>query len=141
MPLLDHVGIRVTDLDRAARFYKEVFGFEEIERRRLGRDVDSVALRVGANLIFLLHRSDFKTHDPKAVSGVDHVAFSFDPAEWEQVTKRTKEMGVHILRELPSVQGSTGWGPSQYIHDPDRNEIEIKSVRPLEHRGTETKAL
>ncbi len=47
MPSLDHVGIKVTDLDRAACFYREVFGFEEVERRRLGRDVDSVALRLG----------------------------------------------------------------------------------------------
>ena len=108
MALLDHVGIRVTDLNRAASFYKDVFGFEEIERRRLGRDVDSVALRVGTNLIFLLYRPDFKPHEPQALSGVDHVAFSFDAAEWKKITKRTRELGVHIVRGRALVQGSTG---------------------------------
>lgn len=126
MPFLDHIGIKVTDLDRSAEFYKAVFGFEEVERRRIGPDVDSVTLKVGTNLVFLLYRADFKSRDPEAPSGVDHVAICFDGAEWERVTRRTRELGVRILREIPRVQGSTGWGPGQYILDPDGNEIEIK---------------
>ena len=47
MPLLDHVGIKVTDLERSAAFYRDIFGFEEVERRRLGNAVDSIAMRIG----------------------------------------------------------------------------------------------
>lgn len=129
MPLLDHVGIRVTDLNRAVHFYKEVFGFEEVERRRLdGRDIDSVALRVGTNLIFLLYHPHYKSQDPNAAFGIDHIAISYDAAEWERITIRTRELGVKIVRELPRVLGSTGWGPCQYVNDPDGNEIEIKNT-------------
>lgn len=126
MPTLDHVGIKVTDLDRSVKFYQDLFGFEELERRRIGRGIDTVALKVGVNLLFLLNREDFTERDPESLSGVDHFAICYDGAEWEAVTARAREMGVRIVQQQPSVQGATGRGPCVYILDPDGNEIELK---------------
>jgi catechol 2,3-dioxygenase-like lactoylglutathione lyase family enzyme len=126
MPLLDHVGIKVTDLERSVRFYRDVFGFEEVDRRRFDDGVDAVGLRVGPNLLFLLHRPHYQSRDPKDVAGTDHFAISFDAAEWELITARVRELGVPIVQEQPVVLGATGRGPCQYILDPDGIEIEIK---------------
>jgi catechol 2,3-dioxygenase-like lactoylglutathione lyase family enzyme len=126
MPMLDHVGIKVTDIERSVRFYRDVFGFEEVDRRRFDDGVDAVGLQVGPNLLFLLNRPHYRSRDPKDVAGTDHFAISFDAAEWELITARVREMGVPILQELPIVLGATGRGPCQYILDPDGIEIEIK---------------
>jgi catechol 2,3-dioxygenase-like lactoylglutathione lyase family enzyme len=126
MPMLDHVGLKVTDLDRSADFFKDIFGFEEVERRPIGKDVDSVALKIGTSLLFLLYHPSYESRDPKARSGGDHFSVSFDGAEWEQVTARARERGVPIVRDLARVRGATGFGPCLYILDPDGNEVEIK---------------
>ena len=57
MALLDHVGIRVTDLDRAVNFYRDMFGFEMVDRRMLGggEKIEAAAMKVGESLIFLLY--------------------------------------------------------------------------------------
>ena len=128
MPLLDHVGIKVTDLDRSVKFYQDVFGFEALERRRIGPDTDSVALKVGVNLILLLHHPGYTTRNPEDPAGVDHFALSFDGAEWERLARRTREWGVRFWAEYDRVQGATGWGPCQYILDPDGTQIEIKQA-------------
>ena len=128
MARLDHVGLKVTDLERSVRFYNELFGFEVVDRRTIGRNIDNVALRVGDSIVFLLNRADFESRDPESLSGGDHVAFAFEPAEWERVTARARERGTPISKDLPNVMGASGWGPSLYILDPDGNEIEIKRM-------------
>ena len=67
MARLDHVGLKVTDLDRSVRFYNQLFGFEELERRKIGGNVVTLALRVGDSILFLLNREDYQRHDPEAL--------------------------------------------------------------------------
>jgi catechol 2,3-dioxygenase-like lactoylglutathione lyase family enzyme len=126
MPILDHVGIKVTDLDSSAEFYKDIFGFEEVERRTIGKNVDTVALKVGTSLLFLLYHPTYQSRDPESLSGGDHFSVSFDGGEWERVTARARERSVPIARENKRVLGATGWGPCLYVLDPDGNEVEIK---------------
>ena len=79
MPLLDHVGVKVTDLDRSIKFYTELFGFEMVDRRMLGSSkVEAAALKVGDSLVFLLHNDEFKARSGEEHGGVDHSFFSFD---------------------------------------------------------------
>ncbi len=72
MPLLDHVGVKVTDLDRSIRFYTELFGFELVDRRMLGsRNVEAAGLKVADDsLIFLLYNPDFGSHSPEDEEGL-----------------------------------------------------------------------
>src|SRR3954454_23133364 len=67
MAVLDHVGVRVTDLDRAIRFYEEIFGFEMVDRRMLtgNEGVETAAMKVGPdNLVFLLYNPAFGAPPP-----------------------------------------------------------------------------
>src|ERR1051325_12139588 len=103
MALLDHVAVRVTDLDRSIAFYRDMFGFEMVDRRMLGggEKIEAAAMKVGESLIFLLHNPAFAAL-PQSVEGrPDHFCLTFEPDEFEAIMSRLKAGGVlHTLECL-----------------------------------------
>ena len=128
MALLDHVGVKVTDLDRSIRFYSDLFGFEMVDRRMLGNSkVEAAAMDVGGSIIFLLHESSFQARSPEEHGGVDHFCLTFTDPEFREILDRTKAMGVRLEGGVMPRTGATGRSDSQYILDPDGNQIEVKT--------------
>ena len=128
MPLLDHVGVKVTDLDRSIRFYSDLFGFEMVDRRMLGTSkVEAAAMDVGGSIIFLLNESSFQARSPEEHGGVDHFCLTFTDPEFREILDRTKAMGVRLEGGVMPRTGATGRSDSQYILDPDGNQIEVKT--------------
>ena len=128
MPLLDHVGVKVTDLDRSIRFYSDLFGFEMVDRRMLGNSkVEAAAMDVGGSIIFLLNESSFRARSPEEHGGVDHFCLTFTDPEFREILDRTKAMGVRLEGGVMPRTGATGRSDSQYILDPDGNQIEVKT--------------
>jgi glyoxylase I family protein len=129
MPLLDHVGVRVTDLDRSIKFYTELFGFKLVDRRMLGSgDVEAAGLKVADDsLIFLLYNPNFGPHNPEGKGGVDHFCLTFNQDNFESILARMKTLNVRLIGDLSNRTGATGRSPSQYILDPDNNQIEVKT--------------
>ena len=131
MAVLDHVGIRVTNLDRSIRFYEEMFGFPLVDRRMLtgNEQVEAAAMQVGEdNLIFLLHNPEFHAH-PQSVDGrPDHYCLLFEPAEFEAIMERLRVAGVFEKLDCDRRPrtGATGRSDSRYILDPDNHLIEVK---------------
>ncbi|MGH7060583.1 MAG: VOC family protein [Stellaceae bacterium] len=120
---LDHVVLRVGDLDRAIRFYETVLGLH-VERRL--DQPKLVQLRAGASLIDLVPAPlpPDQTAD-RAARNMDHFAIrvvGFDAAA----------ISAHLLRhgvdpgEVRERYGAEGYGPSIYISDPDGNTVELK---------------
>ncbi len=141
MAVLDHVGIRVTDLDRAIAFYSEMFGFKLAERRMLSSEtpVEAAAMQVGPqNLIFLLYNPEFVAFPPHVDGRPDHFCIIFEPDEFDQVMERLRGGGVleRLDCALQPRTGATGRSPSQYILDPDNNQIEVKVHLPVGQNGT-----
>ncbi len=116
---LDHVVLRVADLDRSIAFYRDVLGCRE-ERR-----VESIALvqmRAGESLIDLIPAPA----QPDAGTGnMDHFALRIDPFEEVELRRYLGEHGVAVS-EVASRYGAEGSGPSLYIEDPDGNTVELK---------------
>jgi catechol 2,3-dioxygenase-like lactoylglutathione lyase family enzyme len=124
---IDHVVLRVTDLERALAFYRDALGCG-VERRL--DELGLVQLRAGAGLIDLV-----PVDSPlgKAGGGVpapdgrnlDHVALrleTFDePALREQLEKHGIDPG-----DVATRYGAEGNGPSMYVKDPDGNTVELK---------------
>lgn len=131
MAVLDHVGIRVTDLERSVAFYHDMFGFEEMGRMRFAQSgMDAVAMKVGPeNLIFLLHHPEFVAFPPSVEGRPDHFCVVFDPGEFEDVMARLESAGVfdRLDCELMPRTGATGRSLSRYILDPDNHQIEVKT--------------
>lgn len=126
---LDHIVLRVTDLDRMLAFYHDVLGCSD-ERSDL--DYGLFQLRAGHSLI------DLVTIDGKlgAAGGaapgaegrnLDHFALAVDNFDESAIR-------AHLARHRVTVEqtgiryGAGGEGPSLYFRDPEGNLIELKGL-------------
>ncbi len=116
---LDHVVLRVADLDRAIAFYRDVLGCRE-ERRV--ESISLVQMRAGESLIDLI----LAASPPDAEGGnMDHFALRIDPFDEDALRRHLQAQGVEV-GEVASRYGAEGDGPSLYIQDPDGNTVELK---------------
>jgi glyoxylase I family protein len=120
---LDHVVLRVGDLDRAISFYRRVLGCEierELPQPRL------VQLRAGAALIDLVPAS-VSPHEAadKAGRNMDHFCVQVIGFDAAALKAHLQQNGVDP-GEVHERYGAQGYGPSIYITDPDGNTVELK---------------
>jgi catechol 2,3-dioxygenase-like lactoylglutathione lyase family enzyme len=123
---LDHVVLRVRDLERALDFYVGVLGCRE--ERRVA-EIGLVQLRAGASLIDLVPVESALGKAGGAAPGaqgrnVDHIALrieKLDAAVLGHLSACGVEFGEPALR-----YGAEGMGRSVYLRDPDQNVIELR---------------
>ena len=115
---LDHVVLRVTDIDRAIEFYEQVLGLH-VERRR--PEIGLVQLRAGTAMIDLVPR----TEDEDDGRNMDHYAVRIDRMDVPALTAHLKRHGIDP-GEVRRRYGAEGYGSSIYITDPDGNTVELK---------------
>lgn len=122
-----HVHLKVSDLERAVRFYRDVLGFE-------------VTQRMGSHAAFLSaggyhHHVGLNTWEsaggpppPPGTTGLYHVAFRYpDRAALARAYRRLIEHSVPL-------DGASDHGVSEalYLRDPDGNGVELYWDRPAE---------
>jgi glyoxylase I family protein len=115
---LDHVVLRVADMDRAIAFYEEVLGLH-VERRLA--EIGLVQLRAGAAMIDLVPRSE----DEDAGRNMDHFAVRIEQMDVPALSAHLKRRGIDP-GEVRRRYGAEGYGSSIYITDPDGNTVELK---------------
>jgi len=120
---LDHVVLRVGDLDRAIEFYERVLNCH-VERRL--EQPKLVQLRAGASLIDLVPASASPGEAADAVGrNMDHFAVRVDGFDAAGLAAHLRRHGVEV-GEVRERYGAEGYGPSLYISDPDGNTVELK---------------
>ena len=124
---IGHVHLRVSDIDRALAFYRDVLGFEVTQR--FGDD--AAFLSAGGyhhHLGLNTWESRGGSPPPPGTTGLYHVAIRYpDRATLGDALQRLVEAGV-------PVSGATDHGVSEaiYLSDPDGNGIELYRDRPRE---------
>lgn len=113
---LDHVVLRVQDLQKSIAFY-----------RMLGGDVGGVDRPAGTPVritdgqtIILQRRPEYV---PAELSAIDHINLNIRADDIKQVTAYLKANGAELTREAGE------GGDTVRVLDPDRNVIEIRIVR------------
>lgn len=124
---IDHVVLRVSDVERAQRFYRDVLGC--VEERRI-EALGLYQLRAGTGLIDLVDVAaplGAAGGAPPAEGGrnVDH--FAVELAEFDEGALRA-HLSAHGVEpgDVALRYGARGNGPSMYIRDPDGNVVELK---------------
>ncbi len=122
---IGHVHLKVSNLERAVRFYTEVMGFEETVRYG-----DSAAfLSVGGyhhHLGLNTWESAGASPPPQRSTGLYHFAILLPT---RKALARTFQ---RLLDHNVPIDGASDHGVSEaiYLHDPDHNGIEIYWDRP-----------
>lgn len=120
---LDHVALKVTDMDRSLHFYHHVLGLELIRLRDTDEQGGRAAvLRAGAQKLDLFSRQDFVSADKEKPVGMDHLCLVVEAESVHDVMTYLQEKEVDIF-----------WGPverhnstSVYVYDPDGVHVELR---------------
>ena len=117
---IGHVHLRVSDLERAVRFYRDLMGFDLITR--LGGEAAFLSAggyhhHIGLNT----WQSEGGSPPPPGTTGLYHFAINYP-------TRR--DLAVALKRLLEggwSIDGASDHGTHEaiYLHDPDHNGIEL----------------
>jgi catechol 2,3-dioxygenase-like lactoylglutathione lyase family enzyme len=103
---IDHVSVLVSDMQKSAAFYQNVFGLTALSEDkpnqilRLGRDRTIVSLR----------------HEPPMVGVVDHFAIAVEGFNRQAVTEQLKQHGL-----TPQENIQYGF----YVRDPDGAVVQV----------------
>lgn len=124
---LDHIVLRVGDLERMLRFYCEVLGCT-MEREQA--EIGLFQVRAGSSLIDLVPVDGKLGRMGGAAPGkegrnLDHFCITLDGYDEAKIRAHLSAHGVEI-GEAGSRYGAEGEGPSLYISDPEGNIVELK---------------
>lgn len=125
---IDHIVIRVRNLEPMIAFYCEVLG---CRLERGPGEAKLAQLRAGHSLIDLidaegeLGRQRGKPPDHSAPN-VDHVCLQVQPWDTDAIRTHLQQHEVEAGDVVPRY-GALGMGPSLYFSDPEGNIIELKS--------------
>jgi catechol-2,3-dioxygenase len=128
---LNHAVLFVRDVDRAAEFYRSVFGFEEMERPA-GMRAAFLRSPTGGNHhdLGLFEVGPDAPRPPRGSVGLYHLA-------WEVPTIEDLAAASRSLTDARALTGASDHGVSKslYGRDPDGNEFEVMWQVPREAWG------
>ena len=124
---IDHLVLRVTDIDAMVNFYTTVLGCSV---EKIQHELGLYQLRAGNSLIDLVTvdgKLGAMGGAPPAAQGrnLDHFCVQIEPFDAEAIATHLREHGVEP-GVVQSRYGAQGDGPSLYISDPEDNVVELK---------------
>jgi len=124
---IDHVVLRVRDLEKMIDFYCRVIGCS-VERRR--DDLGLVHLRAGRSQIDLVPVDGPLGRAGGAAPGaegrnVDHLCLRIEQFDEAALVRHLEANGART-GEVKQRFGADGTGPSLYVDDPEGNVVELK---------------
>ena len=122
---IGHVHLKVADIDRALSFYRDVLGFEVTQ----GYGQDAVFISAGGyhhHIGLNTWQSKGGSPPPPGATGLYHLAILYPTrASLADALRR-------LVRARIPLTGASDHGVSEalYLHDPDRNGVELYWDRP-----------
>ena len=116
---IDHVNMKVKNLQQSVEFYKNLFGFD-IKQEKNPNKADAPSKIIGNDKIKLCL---YEIPDMRPEGGINH--FGFNISNFDRVLDKCKKLNVEIL-----YGGPIDWEKSRsvYIKDPNGYELELGEV-------------
>ena len=124
---LDHIVLRVKDVEVSMRFYTEMLGLkpERVEQWRAG-EIRFPSARLNADTIIDFFATDQAPISKDGIRNQDHYCMVIEPTDMEELKSKFEAMGVEIQAGPGKRWGSHGDGISLYVYDPDNNVVELR---------------
>ncbi len=124
---LDHLVLRVTDLQAMLHFYVDVLG---CSLEKVQESLGLYQLRAGSGLIDLVPvdgplGAKGGAAPGKEARNLDHFCLALDNWDAEAITAHLRRHGCEP-GPVSSRYGAGGQGPSIYVNDPEGNVVELK---------------
>ncbi len=113
---IDHVVLRVRDIDVMRSFYCEVLGADHVAYRPKFR---MSHLRIGTAMI------DLVQGETGPGRNMDHFCLRVEPFDQAAIVAHLQKHGVEV-GPIKDRFGAEGNGPSIYFTDPEGNTVELK---------------
>jgi glyoxylase I family protein len=113
---IDHVVLRVTDMERMVRFYADVLGAEWVAYRP---KFNMTHLRAGGSMI------DLVAGESGTGRNMDHFCLRVEPFDEAAIVAHLRSHGVAV-GDVRTRYGAEGNGTSIYLTDPEGNQVELK---------------
>ncbi len=132
MQKIEHLGIAVTDLEKAEEMYAALLGTQPYKRELVeSEQVTTSFLKNGPNKIELIQGNDPDSAISKFIAkrgeGIHHVAFAVVDIRAEM--KRLKEAGFHLLSEEPKRGADNKW--VCFIHPKSANGVLVELCQEM----------
>ena len=132
---IDHLVLRVVNVEAMIAFYRDVLGCS-VDRRRDG--IGLVQLRAGRSMLDLVPVDGELGRAGGAPPGregrnLDHFCFRLESFDETAIREELARAGVPT-GPVATRYGAEGDGPSLYVTDPDGNVVELKGP-PIVDRG------
>lgn len=125
---LDHLALKVTDMEKSLAFYQHVLGLEVLRRSGPNEAGGYAAvLRAGEQKLDLFSRPDFVSADRDKPVGMDHLCLQMDAASIDDVVADLRQAKVEIFWGPVERKGNT----SVYVYDPDGMHVELRVANKL----------
>ena len=124
---LDHIGLRVKDVEASLRFYSELLGLktERVDEWRKG-EIGFPSVRLNADTLIDFFLSEKKVDNANKEMNQDHFCLVIEPTNMENLKTKLEELGVRIYDGPGKRWGGHGDATSLYIYDPDQNVVELR---------------
>lgn len=114
---IDHVVLRVKDIEVMKRFYCDVLGATHVAYRP---EFGMSHLRAGNAMIDLVKGE-------RAGCNMDHFCLRVEPFDQEKILSYLRSQGVAV-GDVKNRFGAEGNGVSIYVTDPEGNTVELKGA-------------
>ena len=124
---IDHLVLRVRDIDAMRRFYCDVLSATHVAYRP---EFGMSHLKVGRSMIDLVTVDGKLGKAGGAAPGregrnLDHLCLRVEPFDQEAIVAHLQKHGV-VVGEIRRRYGAEGNGVSIYVTDPEGNTVELK---------------
>ena len=119
---LDHVGLKVTDMDKTLHFYQRL-GLTLL--RTSGPNADGLrtaVIQVGSQELNVFSHPDLVATGKENPVGMDHFCLSVDAASIDDVIADLQQAGIDIVRGPVERRD----GMAVFVHDPDGVRVELQ---------------
>lgn len=129
MPIrgLHHVAFTVGDAGKSAEWYRDVLGFTVVadfeegdgQRRKVVMTSAGLATRIG----LVEHRGATAAAFDERITGLDHISFSFELGQLDDLLSTLDRYGVTYSAPTPSLMNADA--RVVVLRDPDNIQLEI----------------